>query len=513
MSNKKKLIILGVLSVLIILVLVLGITRAFMKPIEETSSITEVSLSSCAKIRLTGTNSINLSNSYPMSRNKGLQTTPYSFTVSSSCDTTVGFNLYIATLNTNTLDASEIHYIVTNKGSKDALAEGVLSNALEDSSSFSDSEKTELNTGLHGTFSNIYKIHNESIPLSGSKDYDLYLFIDENSTNTSQGKTFNAGVAIKSYDREPDPLTIADYCNNGDNLASCIKTFGNQGSEISNIYIHNASLTNGANDGSYRYAGPSETTNNYVCFGYDSTDGSCPNDNLYRIIGVFDGEVKLIKYDYAKSTLLGTDGDYGKTYQEAGYGGTNKGQNSQAEIGGYYWNRNGTNTWSESQLNTVNLNTNYLKNIGDEWSKKISDHTWKVGGNTYANIISQTAPTAYQNEINSPATNKTVNAKVGLMYVSDYGYAVEPSAWGTTLYNYDSIGITNKSWMYMGLIEWTLAPRTDNSYSAFVVGDTGNVGSSVVNPSPLGVRPVLYLKSTIGYGGGSGTAEKPILVK
>ncbi|MBD8922626.1 hypothetical protein EGR52_04280, partial [bacterium] len=408
MSNKKKLIILGVLSVLIILVLVLGITRAFMKPIEETSSITEVSLSSCAKIRLTGTNSINLSNSYPMSRNKGLQTTPYSFTVSSSCDTTVGFNLYIATLNTNTLDASEIHYIVTNKGSKDALVEGVLSNALEDSGSFSDSEKTELNTGLHGTFSKIYKIHNESIPLSGSKDYDLYLFIDENSTNTSQGKTFNAGVAIKSYDREPDPLTIADYCNNGDNLASCIKTFGNQGSEISNIYIHNASLTNGANDGSYRYAGSSETTNNFVCFGYDSTDGTCPSDNLYRIIGVFDGEVKLIKYDYAKSTLLGTDGDYGKTYKEAegsSNWGTNKGQNSKEEIGVYYWNySNGsssTNDWSLSRLNTVNLNKNYLNKIdenGTKWSEKISDHTWKVGGNTYDNISKQTPPNTYQNE-------------------------------------------------------------------------------------------------------------------
>ena len=516
MSNKKKLIILGVLSVLIILVLVLGITRAFMKPIEETSSITEVSLSSCAKIRLTGTNSINLSNSYPMSRNKGLQTTPYSFTVSSSCDTTVGFNLYIATLNTNTLDASEIHYIVTNKGSKDALVEGVLSNALEDSSSFSDSEKTELNTGLHGTFSKIYKIHNESIPLSGSKDYDLYLFIDENSTNTSQGKTFNAGVAIKSYDREPDPLTIADYCNNGDNLASCIKTFGNQGSEISNIYIHNASLTNGANDGSYRYAGPSETTNNFVCFGYDSTDGSCPNDNLYRIIGVFGDEVKLIKYDYAKSTLLGTDGDYYRTYQAAGYGGTNKGQNTQAEIGVYYWNKNTrNNTWSESRLNTVNLNKNYINKIdenGTKWSEKISDHIWKVGGNTDSKISSQTAPNAYQNEINSPATNKTVNAKVGLMYVSDYGYAASSSAWSTALSSYNNANVTANNWMYMGLYEWTLAPRTDFSNNAFSVRYTGNVLNNYVYGNNA-ARPVLYLKSTIGYGGGSGTAAKPILVK
>ena len=517
MSNKKKLIILGVLSVLIILVLVLGITRAFMKPIEETSSITEISLSSCAKIRLTGTNSINLSNSYPMSRNKGLQTTPYSFTVSSSCDTTVGFNLYIATLNTNTLDASEIHYIVTNKGSKDALVEGVLSNALEDSSSFSDSEKTELNTGLHGTFSNIYKIHNESIPLSGSKDYDLYLFIDENSTNTSQGKTFNAGVAIKSYDRGNE--TLADVCHDGDNLSNCIKSlYTTQGAN--NLYLHDSTLTNGAGDGSYRYAGPSDTTNNFVCFGYDSQDGTCPTDNLYRIIGVFGAEVKLIKYDYAKSTLLGTDGDYEKIYKQAeglsSYG-TNKGQNSKLEIGVYYWNNNTRdNTWSESRLNTVNLNTNYINNIGTKWSEKISDHTWKVGGNTGSNIGEQTAPTAYQNEINSPATDKTVNAKVGLMYVSDYGYAAAPSAWTMPLYNsgddYSLSSVTSVNWMYMGLNEWTLAPRSDRSNNAFGVHYTGyviygNVGYYVA------ARPVFYLKSTIGYAGGSGTAVKPILVK
>ena len=309
------------------------------------------------------------------------------------------------------------------------------------------------------------------------------------------------------------PPSIADYCNNGDNLASCIKTFGNQGSEISNIYIHNASLTNGAKDNSYRYAGPSDTTNNYVCFGYDSTDGSCPNDNLYRIIGVFGDEVKLIKYDYAKSTLLGTDGDYAQIYN--GYG-TNKGQNSKSEIGAYYWNKNtNNNTWSDSRLNTINLNKNYLNKIDEnvtKWSEKISTHTWKVGGNTYSNIADQTAPTAYQNEINSPATNKTVNAKVGLMYVSDYGYAASSSSWSTALNNYNNANVTANNWMYMGLYEWTLAPRTDYSNRAFRVYDTGIVhGNSVSYNSAA--RPVFYLKSTIGYGGGSGTAAKPILVK
>ena len=313
----------------------------------------------------------------------------------------------------------------------------------------------------------------------------------------------NGNVSDKCYVYFDKTISLADYVK---------AQYTSQGAN--NLYLHDNSLTNGAKDNSYRYAGPSETTNNFVCFGYDSTDGSCPSDNLYRIIGVFGDEVKLIKYDYAKSTLLGTDGDYGQTYQAAGYGGTNKGQNSKSEIGVYYWNNNTqNNTWSESRLNTINLNKNYINKIdenGTKWSEKISDHTWKVGGNTWSNIATQTAPTAYQNEINSPATNKTVNAKVGLMYVSDYGYAASSSSWSTTLYNYNNVIANN--WMYMGLYEWTLAPRTDDSDNHFNVYFTGRVNSYYVNAN-YAARPVLYLKSTIGYGGGIGTATKPILVK
>ena len=312
------------------------------------------------------------------------------------------------------------------------------------------------------------------------------------------------------------PPAINEVCSNGDTMSNCIKKLYTKQGE-NNLYLHDSTLTNGAKDNSYRYAGSSETTNNFVCFGYDSQDGSCPNDNLYRIIGVFDGEVKLIKYDYAKSTLLGTDGDYYNTYSGAGWSsssyGTNKGQNSKSEIGVYYWNNNTrNNTWSESRLNTINLNKNYINNIGTKWSEKISTHTWKIGGNTWSNIGEQTAPTAYQNEINSPATNKTVNAKVGLMYVSDYGYAASSSSWSTALSSYNNANVTANNWMYMGLYEWTLAPQTDRSDYAFRVSDAGRVYGYGVNHYGFAARPVLYLKSTIGYGGGSGTAAKPILV-
>ena len=507
MSKKTRIIILSVLAVLIVVVLSVSITTAFMKPIDQGGNITEVSLSSCAKIKLEGTTSIKLTNSYPMSRNKGLQTTPYTFTVTSYCDTYVGFNLYLATLNTNTLSASNIHYIITEKGSKEALVEGTLTSSLDDASNFTDAEKTELNAGLSGTYGNIFKLYNNKVPYKGSATYDLYLFVDENATEY-QNTTFAAGVAVKSYERETDP-TLADY----------VKSLytGTQGDN--NIYYHDSSLTNGAGDSSYRYSGANP--NNYVCFG--SNESTCPTDNLYRIIGVFGNNVKLIKYDYGTTDELGTDGDYNQTYKEWGMDSTYKGTYGDGEkIGVYYWNNSTKkNTWSESLLNKTNLNTNFINNIGEEWANKIATTTWKVGGNTYSNIYSKTPSVVYQNEIVNPVTTNTTDnateysAKIGLMYVSDYGFGADPSAWTTTLYNYDgSVNgstIRTLNWMHMGYYDWTISRTADYSNLAFYVNIVGLVGGNYVS-NGRAVRPSFNLESSITYVSGSGSASDPMVI-
>ena len=506
MKKSTKIMIISLVSVIFVLLLVLGITKAFMKPIEQGGNITEVSLNSCAKIKLTSTSNVNLSSSYPMSRNKGLQTTPYKFTVTSYCDSYVGFNLYIATLSTNTIDAKYVRYILTETGTKNVIHEGILSSATNGVSDFTDTEKTELNTGLKGTYGSIYKIHSENIPLKGSKSFDIYLFLDGDvADNSTMGKTFKAGVAVKSYDREADP-TLADY----------VKSLytGTQGKN--NMYYHDANLTNGAEDNSYRYAGASESVNNYVCFG--STTTPCPTDNLYRIIGVFGDRVKLIKADYATSTLLGADGDYSKMYTANGWDNSAYKGNNLANIAAYNWNKSNQNTWSLSNLNKTNLNKNFIANIGADWAAKIADTTWKVGGNTVANIGQQPAKTAYQNEIVNPVTTKSqdnateLKAKIGLMYASDYGFAAAPSAWTANLNTYNGEAIKSVNWMYMGLYEWTISRYADYSNIAFSVFSTGRVDGNNVGYIAYGVRPVFYLTSSVNYASGSGTAADPIRI-
>ena len=350
-------------------------------------------------------------------------------------------------------------------------------------------------------------------------------FINYNADQSKNaGNTFSGKVLIQKEEYE---LTLADICN-GKTLSDCVVSqyTGMQGEN--SIYYHNSSLENGAGDNSYRYAGANP--NNFVCFGSDASP--CPTDNLYRIIGVF-GEnyhgangkqlVKLIKYDYMTTDELGTDGDYSQTYKEWGMDSTYKGTYGDGErIGVYYWNYkatgSATNTWSTSLLNKTNLNTNFINYLGTTWANKIATVTWKVGGNTDANIRNVVPATTYQNEIVNPVTTNTTDnattysAKIGLMYVSDYGFAASPDAWTLTMSSYNNTTATNNNWMYMGLYEWTISRTADGSHGAFRVYDGGYVGYYGGVNSYRGVRASFSLESSVSYVSGDGTLSNPIRI-
>ena len=277
----------------------------------------------------------------------------------------------------------------------------------------------------------------------------------------------------------------------------------------------------------HRYAGANP--NNFVCFG--STTSPCPTDNLYRIIGVFEDNyhgvsgkqlVKLIKYDYMTTDELGTDGDYSKTLKELGMVRTYKGTYGDGErIGVYYWNykakSSAKNTWSTSLLNKINFNTNFINNIGSVWANKIAITAWKVGGNTYANIRSVVPATAYQNEVVNPVTKNTTDnattysAKIGLMYVSDYGFAASPEAWTITMNLYNNTTVTNNNWMYMGLYEWTVSRSANYSDYVFLVYYDGLVNSDYAGGNRA-VRATFSLLPSITYVSGSGSMSDPMRI-
>ena len=262
-------------------------------------------------------------------------------------------------------------------------------------------------------------------------------------------------------------------------LAEYIKSqyTGNQGDNA--LYYHNSTLTNGAGDNSYRYAGASDSVNNYICLGSDAA--TCPDANLFRIIGVFGDQTKVIR---AKS------------------------------VGEQKWHTSADNTWSSSSLNAY-LNGTYLTSLGT-LADKIATTTWKVGGGTWSNIGTSVPKTAYQNEVGSSASSTTVDKKIGLMYVTDYYYSASPSAWTLVGYNnsdatkdYRAAKTTN--WLYLGSTEWTISRLSDGTSIAFFVTSAGNVGDYGVTTS-FAVRPSFNLLSSITYVSGSGSMSDPVRV-
>ena len=203
------------------------------------------------------------------------------------------------------------------------------------------------------------------------------------------------------FDKEPDILYLADY------VISNVYT-GVDGEN--GLYYHDGvgTYTNAnqeAGDNSYRYAGANP--NNYVCFG--SVEETCPAENLYRIIGVFDDDkdsnyqIKLIKADYTTSAMLGTDGrDYYGAYSSSTS--NYKGSMDTSTIVAYRWNYDtsvdewGSNNWTTSEFNTINLNTNYWNYLDTTWQDLIATTTWHLGGmSSYDN----TAKAFYDGERNN----------------------------------------------------------------------------------------------------------------
>lgn len=246
------------------------------------------------------------------------------------------------------------------------------------------------------------------------------------------------------------------------------------------LYYHTSSLANSAADNSYRYAG--SNPNNYVCFGSDAA--TCPSANLYRIIGVFGDEVKLIK-----STSYGV----------------------------YRWNSGTSNTWDSSTKPDIRstLNTTYFNTLDEVWQTKIATHAFKVGGMRQQNGFESNAKTAYNYEVGSNSSITTDSMKIGLMYLSDYYYGASPTYW--TYPGYDSSGndyraATGSNWTHLGSYEWTISRSSGFLNYAFRVNSKGYVHNSVVTGS-YAVRPVFYLTSSTNYVSGSGSSTDPIRIQ
>ena len=520
-KNKKNAIVLSIVAVVTLIALVVGATYAYFQNQYGSASNADVNVTTYTTDMLTFTtgNAISLyADQTSFGQEKGSlsgETFAKATLVANNKTNEATDNYYVYfNIENNTFkytlgeDKPELILTVTGPdGNEVTELPGLTHKVVQD-------RENKSVSGFDVTTTNgIITIANKkTITASPSKEEQYTLKLTFVNYEGDQTENTTSGLSAKvMIQKESMVNSLASYITN-------LYT-GTQGEN--GIYYHDSNLTNGAGDNSYRYAGASDQVNNYVCFGSNVTP--CPTDNLYRIIGVFGDKVKLIKSDYATSALLGADGDYSKMYTANNWDNSAYKGNNLANVAAYNWNKSNQNTWSLSNLNKTNLNINFITNIGADWANKIDMTTWKVGGNTWASIGTQPAKTAYQNEIVSPVTTNSqdnateLKAKIGLMYVSDYMYAVPQDKWTLVGYNSDASkdyrAAISVNWMYMGLYEWTISRSAGNSYDAFDVSRTGYAYHSIVGLNgAYGVRPVFNLSSSVNYVSGSGTAADPIRI-
>ena len=274
-------------------------------------------------------------------------------------------------------------------------------------------------------------------------------------------------------------------------------------------------------DQNIRYYG--SNPDNYVSF----------NNELWRIIGVFGDNVKLVRSE----SLGSLSWDTSESSVNGGYG---VNEWSQADLQVYlnkmYYGGTTVTCYGGSN-NTTTCPTNKL----DDASKTLIDnHLWNTGAidETDTTIVNQetfalnTVP--FYNAERGNVTGKICNGGgrcndtverattwtgyIGLPYATDYAYASSESICETNMQKQDSSNAyicKNNNWMFKpNTWYWTMSPRARASDASLVWivrvdGLTGDSPASFANA----VFPAIYLKSDILIESGTGTSSDPYILK
>ena len=283
--------------------------------------------------------------------------------------------------------------------------------------------------------------------------------------------------------------------------------------------------------GNIRYYGASP--NNYVYFNCDSYPST--NCELWRIIGVFDGKIKLMRnetigeYSWDTSASSVNSGNGVNEWSQADLMKLlNPGHESESVGGSLYYDSKSGLCYRITVNKTIicDFTKNGIKN--DVTRNMIAETTWNLGGwNTsdiYSNVMyeKERGTTTVSNPSDGITRATTWNGKIALPYPSDYGYATDLSKCSQTLYNYnsstDSYACRSNDWMYSifktNSYNWLLTPLSGDAYNAFILSSAGYVNGGGNVAGDHGVAPVLYLGSNqdIVAGDGDGSQSNPYVI-
>lgn len=332
---------------------------------------------------------------------------------------------------------------------------------------------------------------------------------------------------------------ITNLYNNSDKTAVTNNSITyNYATSVNLMNDRKGSMSTGIDSGNIRYYGASP--NNYIYFNCsDYSNQSSSTCEIWRIIGVFDGKIKLIRnesigdmtYDndeedtYLKS--ISSYSDSNKVVKKLSNNEKNKRKSVKFIVSGGPGkiDAQGENDYSTSSLQKI-LNNYYYNsknysgnssytftNIGiknDVTRNIISSNNYYLGGIQYE--VNYNVNKIYQEERSTEVYDgnaTTWTGKLAIPYPSDYGYAVDLNKCSKSLNLYNDAVCISNNWMSsISTSEiWLLNPRTDTS------NQSSSIVSNKISFSPVddkkAIFPTLYLDSKLTIKSGSGTSSSP----
>ncbi len=376
---------------------------------------------------------------------------------------------------------------------------------LEDTGSINCSDVVKLNDTDYGNCSITFDGNTAKVTLVGKGKFEGLSVINGTKENATAGE-----VTMPEYGKGTTYIK-ALYDNDVLRAANGLKK-------------------DNTSDANVRYEGANP--NNYVSF----------NDELWRIIGVFGDNIKLVRSE-----------ELGKLSWDSSDSSVNNG-----------W---GVNEWSQADLKEY-LNTMYYGgtsvtcyggrrnatttcpsgNINSTAKSMINNYTWNTGAiNTEdATILNQetfalnTVPfynaergsvngkiCTSENQCNDTVTRTTTwQGYVALPYATDWAYASSETACATNMNdgldaangNYDNMTCKKNNWMHHGSTMneamWMLSPIAVSGIAGGVWGvyGGGSVGDGSAS-SALSVFPSVYLNTEVKITSGSGTSSDPYILE
>ncbi len=333
------------------------------------------------------------------------------------------------------------------------------------------------------------------------------------------------GYVCTNGTKENPNCTKGEVGNQPNNIVSYIENLYNTAA------TENGLVKDDTDDQNIRYAGSNEVVKNYVSF-----DGE-----VWRIIGIVDGKVKLVKeksigdysWDSSPSNM-----NYGHGYNiwETINGQTKADGTTKADLNillndGYYGGSYPSICYGRRNNTTKACPPEY---INSTLKSMVDDKAvWYLGGQGYSNpstppyglptldsYNNERGTTIYSDHIDIAKTEWT--GPVGLIYPSDYGYASADSECRSDLRagvtyidgtsDYSNAKCKNNNWLHKNSYYWTMSPSSGISYSVFSVGSSGYVYDNYAYLA-VGVCPAVYLKSNILIESGDGSSSNPYILK